>query len=46
MKNFWIKKNKEKSAKVKFDDTLQIIITQALGSGTKKKKSKLWLPGN
>ncbi len=44
MQNFWIKKNREKSDKAKFEDTLQIIITQALGSGSKSKKSKLWLP--
>ena len=44
MQNFWIKKSKEKTDKVKFEDTLQIIITQALGSGAKNKKNKLWLP--
>lgn len=45
MENFWLRKRKEKEAKAKLADTLQILITQALGTAaTKKNKGKIWIP--
>lgn len=48
MENFWLRKRKEKEAKMRLADTLQFMINQALGGSiikpAKKKKQKLWLP--
>lgn len=45
MENFWLRRRKEKEAKARLADTLQLMINQALGGvAPKSKKKKLWLP--